>query len=372
MTDRARRIFLARTAAWTGAAAAGSAGRPVAAAPAATAATAPGPQLAQAAPSATTAATAATATTDSPLRLVVAYPPGGLSDEVARALADPLGAVLGRAVRVEHRPGAGGALAMDLLARAPADGSVLVFSAITPLALAPLIGAGAGLGTAGTPPGAAGADPARDIAPVAAVMATPVLVLGTPALPADSFAGLLAWARARPGRLRWASSGLATTGHLVLEQVALSAGVDIVHVPYKGGGQQINDALGGQFEVLSSNAAPATLQWVRQGRLTALAVGAARRLPALPEVPTLAEAGHPDANLQSLFGIFAPGGTPTAVVDRLNAAVRQALAGSALRDRLLAAHNVPQDGSAAQFARQIADESAFLRRLTQRRPIRLQ
>lgn len=294
-----------------------------------------------------------------PVRLVVAYPPGGLSDEVARALADPLGAALGRSVRVEHRPGAGGALAMEGLARAPVDGSMLVFSAITPLALLPLLGP--------TP-----YDPQRDIAPIAAVMATPVLVLGTPALPADQFTGLLAWARAHPGRLRWASSGLATTGHLVLEQVAQSAGVEIVHVPYKGGGQQINDALGGQFEVLSSHASPATLEWVRQGRLKALAVGAAQRLPALPEVPTLAEAGHPDANLQSLFGIFAPGRTPPALVERLNAAVRRALSGSTLQQRLLAAHNLPQAGSAAQFARQIAEETVFLRRLTQRRPIRWQ
>jgi tripartite-type tricarboxylate transporter receptor subunit TctC len=291
------------------------------------------------------------------LRLIVAYPPGGISDEVARALAEPLALALGRPVRVEHRPGAGGAVAMEMLARAPADGSVLVFSAITPLALLPLLGP--------TP-----YHPQRDIAPVAAVMATPVLVLGTPALAAEHFAGLLALARAQPGRLRWASSGLATTGHLVLEQVCLSAGVDIVHVPYKGGGQQLTDALGGQFEVLSSNVAPATLQFVRQGRLKALAVGAAQRLPALPGVPTLAEAGHPDANLQSLFGLYAPGATPSALVDRLNAAVRQALAGPGLRERLLAASNLPQDGSAAVFAQQIAAETEALRRLTQRRPIR--
>lgn len=295
---------------------------------------------------------------DTALRLVVAYPPGGLSDEVARALAEPLATALGRPVRVEHRPGAGGALAMELLARSPGDGSVLVFSAVTPLALLPLLGPTA-------------FDPQRDISPVAAVMATPVLVLGTPALNTDSFDGLLALARARPGQLRWASSGLATTGHLVLEQVGLSAGVDIVHVPYKGGGQQLNDALGGQFEVLSSNVAPATLQFVRQGRLKALAVGAAQRLPALPGVPTLAEAGHPDANLQSLFGVFAPGSTPAPLVERLNAALRQATASTALRERLLAANNLPQDGSAAQFAQQIMAEAAHLRRLTQRRPIRL-
>lgn len=294
--------------------------------------------------------------TEPAVRLVVAYPPGGVSDEVARALADPLAAQLGRPVRVEHRPGAGGAVAMEMLARAPADGSVLVFCAVSPLALLPLLGP--------TP-----YHPQRDIAPVAAVMATPVLVVGTPALAAEDFAGLLAAARARPGALRWASSGLATTGHLVLEQVCLSAGVEIVHVPYKGGGQQLTDALGGQFEVLSSNVAPTPLEHVRSGRLRALAVGAAQRLPVLPAVPTLAEAGHPDANLQSLFGLFAPGATPPALVDRLNAAVRSAL--TPLRPRLLASNNLPQDGSAAEFAQRIAAETTQLQRLLRRRPIKL-
>jgi tripartite-type tricarboxylate transporter receptor subunit TctC len=302
------------------------------------------------------AAAAPARAAEPPLRLVVAYPPGGVSDEVARALAAPLAAELGRPVRVEHRPGAGGALAMEMLARAPADGSVLVFSAVTPLTLGPLLGP-------------TGYHPQRDIAPVAAVMATPVLVVGTPALAAPDFAGLLAAARGRPGALRWASSGLATTGHLVLEQVCLSAGVEIVHVPYKGGGQQLTDALGGQFEVLSSNVAPTTLEHVRSGRLRALAVGAAQRLPVLPAVPTLAEAGHPDANLQSLFGLFAPGATPPARVEALNRAVRAAL--QPLQGGLRAASNLPQDTSAADFAQRIVAEGAALQRLLKRRPIRL-
>lgn len=295
-----------------------------------------------------------------PLRLVVAYPPGGISDEVARALAGPMSERLGRPVRVEHRPGAGGAIAMEMLSRAPADGSTLVFSAISPLTLLPLLGP--------TP-----YDPQRDIAPVAAVMATPVLVLGTPALTAlgvHHLAGLLALARAQPGRVRWATSGAATTGHLVLAQLARSAGVDIVHVPYKGGGQQLNDALGGQFEVLSSNVSPATLQYVHAGRLVPLAVGAGQRAPALPEVPTLAEAGHPGANRQSVFGLFAPGGTPAAIVSTLNAATAQALADQALRARLLAAHNLPLAGSAEDFAARIASEAASLQQLLAERPMK--
>jgi len=304
------------------------------------------------------AAAASARAADAGVRLVVAYPPGGLSDEVARALAAPLAADLGMPVRVEHRPGAGGAVAMEMLARAPADGRTLVFCAASPLALLPQLGP-------------TNYDPQRDIAPVAAIMATPVLVVGTPALAAASFNAMLDIARAQPGALRWASSGLATTGHLVLEQVCLSAGVEITHVPYKGGGQQLTDALAGQFELLSSNVAPTPLEHVRSGRLRALAVGASRRLPALPAVPTLAELGHADANLQSRFGLFVRGGTPVALVERINAAANRALALPALRDRLLAASNLPLGGSAAAFAEQIAAEAEGLRRLLLRRPVRL-
>ena len=143
-------------------------------------------------------------------------------------------------------------------------------------------------------------------------MRTPVLVVGTPAFAGQRFEDLIAAARAAPGRLRWASSGHATTGHLVIEQVCAAAGVDIDHIPYAGGGEQLNDALAGHFEVLSSNVAARQLADVKEGRLRALAVGAPQRVAVLPEVPTLAELGYPAANLSPLFGVFAPGRTPRA------------------------------------------------------------
>ena len=297
------------------------------------------------APSRMHAADAAAAPADRSLpariRLLVAYPPGGLSSEVARALADEASRLLGRPVLVEHRPGAGGTLAMEVLARAAADGSVLVFSAITPLTLAPV-------------QKALRYDPARDIAPLLAVMSTPVLVLGTPALQARDWTQMLE--QARHGHVRWATSGLGTTGHLVLERVARAAALQVTHVPYKGGGQQISDALGGQFELLSSNAAPLQIDLVREGRLAALAVTGDARLAALPAVPTLTELGQADANVVSTFGIFAPGRTPPPLQARLNQVFDDALQASTLRQRLQEAGSTVLGGSAAAFAQRIADE----------------
>ena len=144
----------------------------------------------------------------------------------------------------------------------------------------------------------------------------------------------------------------------MLEQVKAGAGVDITHIPYKGGGQQINDALGGQFEVLSVNAGPAIMGHLKAGKLKALAVGSPARLEQLPQVPTLAELGLPAANLASVFGLFAPAGTPAAAIERLNAEVNKLLKDKDVLQKIDAADNVPTGGSAADFAKFIAGESA--------------
>ena len=247
-----------------------------------------------------------------PIKITVAYPAGGVADSVARLLADRLAPVLGQSVVVDNKAGASGSIGMDAVAKAAPDGHALGFSAISPLVLNPHLGKSP-------------FDPAKDIVPVVSVIASPVLLLGTSALAAKDFKALIAAAKARPGAVRWATSGPASLGHIVLEQVKAGTGVDITHIPYKGGGQQINDALGGQFEVLSVNAGPAVMGHLKAGKLTALAVGAPARLEELPAVPTLAELGLPAANLASVFGLFAPAGTPAAVVERLNAEVNQLL-----------------------------------------------
>lgn len=283
------------------------------------------------------------------IHLIVAYPPGGVSDETARLLGQFIAARLKTTVIVENRAGAGGLTALEALARATPDGHTLAYCAISPLV---------------TPPGSSASPPAvrvpetllRDVVPVASLMDTPVLVLAHPSLRVTGFAAMIAAAKAAPGRLRWATSGQGTVGHRVLAQIRASAGVDIVHVPYKGGGQQLNDALGGQFELLSSNVAAQQLQYVRQGRLKALAIGSPVRLPVLPEVPTLAELGYPDANLVSTFGLFAPRGVPEERLRLVNVVVNEALRDASIRARFLEVSNLPTGGSAAGFEAHIARE----------------
>ncbi len=295
------------------------------------------------------AARAASPWPSRPVRLLVAYPPGGISDGVARLLAEQLQPLLGVPVRVENRAGAGGSVAIDALARAAPDGHTLAFAATSPLTLHPLM-------AQATPDLERSALP--QVLPVCSVVRTPVLVVGTPAFTGRSLDDLLAQARQQPGALRWATSGQATIGHLVLVQVRLHSGTDITHVPYHGGGQQLTDALGGQFEVLSTNLAAPQLQHVAQGRFKALAVGAPARLAALPAVPTLAELGLPQANLASLFGVYAPAHTPTPVLARLNAAINLALRSDSVREHLRNGYNLPAGGSAADFQREIDQDRA--------------
>lgn len=280
-----------------------------------------------------------------PLRIVVAYPPGGISDGIARALAEKLAQQLGVPVVVENRAGAGGSIGMDAVAKAAPDGYTLGFSSISPLALNPHLGKQA-------------YDPARDIAPVASVMYSPVVLLATPAFAGKDFKDLLAAAKAKPGSLRWSTSGLATVGHLMLEQVRHGANVEFTHVPYKGGGQQLTDALGGQVELVSTNLSGTVMQHIQSGKLRPLAVGAPARVETLPQVPTFAELGLAQANLTSLFGVFAPAKIPVELLQRLNTEINQALRAPDLRKKLLDADNIPTGGNATDFARQIAAESA--------------
>ncbi len=277
------------------------------------------------------------------IRLIVVYPPGGTSDGVARPLAEKLTAQLGQQVIVENKGGAGGAIGMDAMAKSPPDGHTIAFSAISPVTLLPHVGK-------------VPYDPIKDVTPVASIMYSPVYMLATSAFAGKDFPDAIAQAKAKPGSLRLATSGIATLGHLMLEQIKLTAGVDIIHVPYKGGGQVITDAAGGQFELFTSNPSPGVNALLSQGRMRVLAVSAPQRLQTMPNVPTMQELGFPDSNLTSQFGIFAPGKTPEAVVRRLNLEINKAIAAPDMIDRLVKLDNVPSTTSPEQFAKTVRAE----------------
>ncbi len=286
-----------------------------------------------------------------PIRIIVVYPVGGISDGITRALAQKLSQRLGVAVVVENRAGMGGGIGMGLLSKAAADGYTLAFSAISPLSLGPHV-----LPTS--------YDPFKDIAPVVSVMQTPILLVGTSAFKGERFQDLLSLGHAGKS-LRWATSGRATTGYLVMDSVRRTSKIDIVHIPYKGGGQQLVDALTGQFDLLSTNMGETQLQYIRQGKLKALAVGASARLQQLPDVPTFAELGFAQANLASIFGIFAPAKTPAPILARLNAVLNEILELPEMRALLLSVDNLPTGGSAAEFLHQITHEWEINRSLVQ-------
>jgi len=277
-----------------------------------------------------------------PVRVIVVYPPGGTSDAVVRLLADKLAAPLGQQVLVENKGGAGGAIGMDAMAKSPPDGHTIAFAAISPLTLLPHVGK-------------VPYDPLRDIAPLASVMYSPVYFLATPAFSGQTFADVVREAKAKPGALRVGTSGIATLGHLMVEQLRI-AGLDFTHVPYRGGGQVITDAAGGQFELFTTNPSPGANALIQQGKLRILAVAAPKRLPALPNVPTMSELGYPDSNYTSHFGFYAPAKTPEAAMKRLHAEINAALALPDVAERLTRLDNVVATGTVAEFAQVIRRE----------------
>jgi tripartite-type tricarboxylate transporter receptor subunit TctC len=196
----------------------------------------------------------------------------------------------------------------------------------------------------------------KDIVPVANVMYSPVYLVATSSFTGKSFADLISQAKAQPGKLNVATSGQGSVGHVMLEQISRKAGVKLNHIPYKGSGQVINDAAGGQFELFTTNPSPAINGLIAQNKLRVLAVAAPQRLPAFPDSPTFIELGHPDANLSSTFGFFAPAKTPADVLKRINTEVNKVLADKDVQERLTKLDNIVSPGTAEQFTAQVQRE----------------
>jgi tripartite-type tricarboxylate transporter receptor subunit TctC len=256
------------------------------------------------------------------VRLIVPYPAGSSSNDIiARRLAEPLSAALGQRMVVENRPGAGGNVGSEYVSKAAPDGYTMLVATNGPQAIAPNVFK-------------LNYDSQKDLTPVAMVANVPYMLMIHPSLPARTVRELVALAKKRPGQLLFASSGNAGTPHLCWELFKSMAGIDIVHVPYKGGAPAMMDTVGGQTQMYCSGLIAGAPQ-IKAGRLRALGMGTLERSPVMPEVPTIAEQGLPGFNVGSWFGIMAPAGTPAPIVQRLYGEIAKVVATAEIQKFLL-------------------------------------
>ncbi len=279
-----------------------------------------------------------------PIRIIVGTPPGGANDTVARILASRMDG-LGQTVIVENRPGAAQMIAAEMVAKAPADGTMLLIASQTILAVVPIINKVTSF------------DPLKDFAAVALVGSTPLVLVVNPAVPANSVKELIAIGKARPGELNFGSGGVGTTPHMAGELFAMMSGIKMTNISYKGEQPALTDMLGGQLPMMFSNVA-AAMQHVKSGKLRGLAVTSAARIDAAPGLPTVAEAGLPGYETETWLGLIAPSATPRDIVARINAEVLRVMALPDVRDKLLAQGLTLSRSTPDQFAAHIRSEHA--------------
>jgi tripartite-type tricarboxylate transporter receptor subunit TctC len=278
-----------------------------------------------------------------PVTLVVPYAAGGGNDAMARAVADRMGAALGQQVVIENRGGAGGSIATRQVARAAPDGYTLGLGGTGTLAVDPTLYPNVGY------------DPRRDFAPVGMIATSAMVLLVNTQVPAATLKEFLTLAASQPGRINFASAGSGSGMHLGTELLAYMAGISMTHIPYKGSGPALTDLIGGHVAVYMSSLPPAS-GLVRDGRVRALAITGLTRSKVFPDIPTVAEAALPGFEAVLHYGIVAPAGTPRPVVDRLNAAMRVALASPEVLERLDTDGAEPAPSTPEQYAADIDRE----------------
>ncbi|MGQ0524024.1 MAG: tripartite tricarboxylate transporter substrate binding protein [Betaproteobacteria bacterium] len=279
-----------------------------------------------------------------PIRLVVPFAPGGTNDVIGRIVGERLAARLGQPVVVDNRAGANSVLGSEIVAQAAPDGHTLLIVA-------------AGFAINPSLRRKLPYDTVRDFAPVGLVGGGPYLMVIHPAVPAKSVGEFVSWARSRPGQVNYASVGVGSPPHLAAELLKISASIDLNHVPYKGGGAVLPDLIAGRVAMFFGSISTLKPQ-VDTGKLRAVAVTTVKRAPALPGVPTFIESGLKDYEVDGWYGLLAPGKTPAAIVNRLNAELRQVLNEAETRERFLQRGMQPAPGTAQEFAALIRNEIA--------------
>ena len=258
-----------------------------------------------------------------PIRWISPWPAGGANDIFSRAIGQKIGESLGQQVLVDNRPGAAGTIGSDIAAKAPADGYTLVMGSSPTHAIAPALYP------------ALPYDPLRDFSAVTLVGSVPNVLVLHPSVPAKTVKEFIAVAKARPGKLNFASTGNGTSQHLSAELFKFMAGLDMVHIPYKGTAPALTELVAGQVDLAFENM-PALIPHIQAGRLRALAVTTTKRSAVMPELPTIAEAALPGYDASVWFGVFAPAGTPRPVIDRLHGEILKALQTQDLKSRMVA------------------------------------
>ena len=269
------------------------------------------------------AGAAAAAYPDKPIRLIVPYPPGGATDVIGRVMAQRLSTALGQQVIVDNRGGASGNIGAEAVVKAAPDGYTLLMGAVTSHSINQTL-----------EKASIRYNFEKDLVPIAIVGSVPLVFVVHPSVPARSLKELIALAKAKPGEMNFASSGAGAPQRLAGEMFKRSAGVNMVHIPYKGSGPAMTDLIGGQVLTMVETV-PAALPHIKAGKLRALAVTTPQRISMLPEVPTAAEAGLPGFEVSSMFGILAPAGTPKEIVARLNTEITKLLAMPEVKEQLL-------------------------------------
>ena len=294
-----------------------------------------------------------------PLRLIIGFAAGGGTDILARALAQPLSELLGQQVAIDNRPGAGGIIATELGAKAPPDGYTLLVGSSAAFAINPNLMAKLPY------------DPVRDFAPVGMFATLSYALDVHPSLPVKSLRELLALARAKPGEINYGSAGQGSSTHLAIEQFLAAARIRMTHVPYKGNSPAMTALMSGEVAMVFDPVL-LTVPLARAGRVRVLAVSTARRSALLPEVPTIAEAGVAGFEAGNWFGVFAPAGTPRAIVERLNGAINSAMRRPEMRERFASQGADTLSGTPEDLASLVARELAKFARIIKQAAIRIE
>lgn len=278
-----------------------------------------------------------------PIKVVIPFPPGGPTDGMARIISERLNAVLGQPIVVENRGGAGGGVGGKFVAEADPDGYTILMTPGGALTTGPALHKDIGY------------DPEKAFAPVSQLSETPLIISVSPSVPIKSMADVVAYAKANPGKLNWGSQGIGTAPSLLCELFKLETGVNIVQVPYRGTGPMLVAALAGEVQMIA-DPSTTSLPNIRAGKLRPIAIAGATRDPELPDVPTVVEGGYPKLQAPFWLGVVAPAGTPSATVNKLNAAFRDALNDPATVKRLHELDTYVKTGSPEDFRKMLASE----------------